>query len=348
MSEIIREASAPSVPDWQRTAHRRRVVHVDTWGHVRELIGWKRERILAVAEAAGTYYEPFDIRSIGTEKWRHIDNPQHGELRALQASLQRRLLRHVPMPKYIVGGVRGRSIRDNALLHAGNPVAVTIDLRNCFPNITHRDVFRAFSEGLGYRNDIAEALTKVTTFCGRVPQGAPTSTMIANLALKPMHDALAELAEDFGLVYSAWVDDLTFSGRDPVKVLQPAIEIIKEFGYAVSWNKIKVMRGWREPITVVGLVVNTGVSVGRERLGDIEAEILDLACDPVATAARLRSVQGRIAWVRSIRPSQGDRLERLADRVLSPIGLDGTAPKRTEIRACRRARRHVVRRVATN
>jgi len=336
-------AQSVLVPEWQRTAYERRVTHVDSWGHVRALSGWKRERIIEIAETAGRYYEPFDVRIVGKEKWRHIDNPQ-GELRALQTGIQRRILRFVPMPEYIVGGVPGRSVRDHARVHSGNPVAVTIDLRNCFPSITHRDVFRAFAYGLGYRNDIANALTKITTFCGRVPQGAPTSTMIANLALREMHDAIAEHAADHGVAYSAWIDDLTLSGRNPDHLIPRVLEIIREFGYAVSWEKIKVMRGWREPVVVVGAVVNNAISASRQRRGDIEREILALSSRAQVTQAQLNSVRGKIAWVSGLREPQGARLERLASEMLPVTGVAGERPIRVEYRRCARARRHACKR----
>jgi len=259
-----------------------------------------------------------------------------GELRELQAAIQTRILKRVAsgLPTYVLGGVPGRSIRDNGRIHSRKAVLVTMDLRGCFSSITNDHVYAAFAKGLCYGRDVASTLTRLTTLNGSIPQGAPTSTMVANLALLPLHRTLNTLASRRGLSFSAWVDDLAFSGPEAEDAIEEAMAAIHQFGFAVSRKKTRVMRGWRQPQQITGTTVNRVVSAGRSRVTDIEREILQVARRERITESDLRSIYGKIRFVAQLRPSQARRLESLATRVLPRTGCDGRAPVRVETRKC--------------
>jgi len=50
-----------------------------------------------------------------------------------------------------------------------------------------------------------------SSLLGHLPQGAPTSPMLANLAMKRFDQIVTKISADRGLIYSRYADDLSFS-----------------------------------------------------------------------------------------------------------------------------------------
>jgi len=307
--------------------------------HVARLLGMPWKDIERIASTAGRYYSPFDRRKTrGKGKWRHIDNPR-GVLKDLQRGIQRHILAPISLPETILGGVRGRSVRDHAEAHVGQPVLVTLDLSACFPRITRHAVYAVYTAKVGCSPGIARILTQLTSFQQALPQGAPTSPTIANLVLLDLHQELQVLARNLGLALTFYVDDIAISGARACEAIEPTIRAVMNHGHGVSRRKIVVAHsGMKQALT--GQVVNSVVSIDREKRRDIFQRILDLASSESPLDADLRSVRSSIAHVEYTNPSQGAVLRRLADRTLPDIGFDGHRPRTDETRACRHRRTH--------
>lgn len=308
-----------------------------SWRRLEDLLEVGRETIQAVAQQAGRYYQPFDRRKIrGTGKWRHIDNPQ-SELKALQRKIQRQLLAHFPFPESIVGGVRERSVLDHAKKHIQKLWVVTLDIKECFPSISNGDIFSVLRNYLGASTELANVLTRLTTFQHRLPQGAPTSPALANLALLPLCKKLFELAQRLELDFTMYVDDIAFSGDNAVFAIEPACRIIKEYGFRVSWQKTRVLSN-EKPQEVGGLLVNNRINTLRQSRRQIRKDIMSLAEIGAISERDLHSIWGRIRYVKYIRPAAGAVLEEFARRHLPEMIERGGMP-RHETRECRRFER---------
>src|SRR5258706_14279424 len=111
------------------------------------LLGYPRYELRRFTKIADDCYRPFHIRRPGTTKWRHIDNPIGG-IRKIQEAIRATILDSIVFPASMLGSVKGKSIRDNATAHIGQPVVCKLDLNNCFPSIYDKMVFRAFNDVL--------------------------------------------------------------------------------------------------------------------------------------------------------------------------------------------------------
>ena len=304
-----------------------------------QVLGVSHSDLKAIAAQAGGFYEPFDRRKTrGEGKWRHIDNPKE-ELKQIQRRIQRRILRRFTFPETVLGGVRKRSISDNAHFHVGQPVVVTIDLRDCFPRTSHQDVFGAFRRELDCSTPVASLLTQLTTLHRHVPQGAPTSLSVVNLTLLPLHDDILAVATSLGLRASLWVDDITVSGTRARDAIAPIISAVMRRGHAVRCKKVFVHPAARTQ-SVTGVVVNRKLSAGRLRVQEIRNRIIDLADQPLVPHNDLISVRGQIIQVRSICESQGQSLERLAAELLPAPGVSVPRARLDETRPCPNPSRH--------
>jgi retron-type reverse transcriptase len=301
--------------------------------HLESLLGRDRADIRRVANSAGRFYRPFDLRkTAGRGKWRHIDNPV-GELKLYQSRILERMFHDFIFPETMIGAVPGRSIKDNAALHLRQPMVVALDLRDCFPRISDREVYRVFTEVLGCSAEISALLTKLTTFQHRLPQGAPTSPAIANLSLLGLHDELIALAKSYGLNCSFYIDDIVFSGARALEVIERAIRLIQSHGHAVRRDKIK-----RMPIAgrqvVTGVLVNDGPSVMKDRRRVLRSRMSEIAHDGVVAEHELRSILGEVVWVSWINSAQGDAFRHATEELQRLPTFAGIRIPKGEVRPC--------------
>ena len=172
----------------------------------------------------------------GNQRTRQLNSTKI-ELKRIQKRILALLMSHVEIPTYAFGGVPKKDNIKNAKYHQGNKYIFTTDLRSFFPSISHNSVFEVYCNN-GYSPTVARILTKLTTYKHQLPQGVPTSTLLALLAFKPTGDKLYDYASQHNLKFSIFVDDITISSNVDFKHLVPDIlDIIVSAGYKISHNK---------------------------------------------------------------------------------------------------------------
>jgi retron-type reverse transcriptase len=98
-----------------------------------------------------------------------------------------------------------------------------------------------------------------------LPQGAPTSPVLTNIVCQKLDFLLTAVANRFGLRYSRYADDITFSSMH--NVYQPGSEFMKELNRIISEQNFHIKEsksrlqkiGYRQEVT--GLLVNEKVNV---------------------------------------------------------------------------------------
>jgi len=145
-----------------------------------------------------------------------------------------------------------------------------------------------------------------------LPQGAPTSPQLANLAGKRMDLRLSGLADSLGFQYTRYADDLSFSSDDArakTNVLARLVdEIVRDCGFVLNESKTSFMRA---PATMqtTGLIVNgTQPRVRRQIVRRVRAMVHQYRVGSLAEDEVSR-LKGYLSFIRMVNPAQAEKLE---------------------------------------
>lgn len=200
---------------------------------------------LIINEIDRFYYEKHEIKldKKGIPKIKNgiiqerVLNPSIARLKTIQKRIHKNILLKLPMPDYAFGAIKGRDNISNAKQHQGKKFIFSTDLRKFFPSINHKQVFEMF-RSFDFSPSVSRCLTKLTTYRGKLPQGAPTSPISANLVFIKTGKELSKFAKEYGLTFTSFVDDLTFSAPVDFKLeAHRIIEIVLSDGFKISHDK---------------------------------------------------------------------------------------------------------------
>ena len=183
-------------------------------------------------------------------------------------------------------------IRRCAEMHCGARWLFQFDLTDFFYDVTEVDVYRIF-QNMGYRRLVAFELARLCTTTrlpkyaprtyhrvfdpsvgydrqdlpyndqfGRVgvlPQGAPSSPILANLAAERLDESLLHFATQNGFVYTRYADDITVSATNLStsrgRVRSEIIRRIRESGFRENSKKCHIAGPGAKKL-VLGLLVD--------------------------------------------------------------------------------------------
>lgn len=158
-------------------------------------------------------YKSFTItKRNGTPR---VINEPRQSLKDLQEKVLAYLYKHAGQAKPCVHGFTPkRSIVTNAQKHCSPKTQhlLNIDIEDFFPSITFYRVRGLLqNKPFDFSYQVATVLAHLCTFNGVLPQGAPTSPLLANLTCRSLDNALMDLAKRHRATYTRYADDITFS-----------------------------------------------------------------------------------------------------------------------------------------
>lgn len=190
----------------------------------------------------------------------------------VSAKNKRRPLSHAFRP--------GQSIITNARVHTGRRFVFNIDLEDFFLSLNFGRVRGFFikDETFGLSPEVATILAQIACWKNGLPQGGPSSPIISDLITHILDVRLARLAKTYGLAYSRYADDLTFSTNRKnfpsavasvystvVEAWAPGPELmhaVESRGFKINLAKTRMQfRTSRQSVT--GLTVNRKVNVSQ-------------------------------------------------------------------------------------
>lgn len=260
----------PSLPPILTLGH---LAHLTGVGYV-DLRDWVRREI-------EDPYKVFRIkkRPLRTTKaaFRTICVPDR-KLAEVQSWLSRNVLSHGRANSASTAFAPGSTLMAAVQPHCGSRWLIKVDVRRFFESISEISVYKAFRR-LGYQPLVSLELARLCTRVGppsrlrltarwvrrapkyvatidryaahrfgHLPQGAPTSPMLANLVMLDADAVLSKVARTHGLTYTRYADDLTFSTLRADFNRQEATEVIKlvyrtlgRFGLEPNFAKTQVV-----------------------------------------------------------------------------------------------------------
>lgn len=280
---------------------------------------------------------------------RLIESPKQ-HLKMLQRRLLTQILDRIPPHPAAHGFRSGHSIKTFAEPHCGRQLVLKVDLKDFFPSV-HQARVEAIFMTAGYPEEVASLLAGLCTNATpmsiiregftsgpnrglasarlhqvpHLPQGAPTSPALANLAAYRFDRRLAGLAQFVGATYTRYADDLVFSGGEDFARVSNRFyirvcAIALEEGFEINTRKTRFMRRAMSQ-RATGLVLNSYLNVPRDEFDRLKAILHNCATRGTADQNRDQvpdfqaHLAGRIAHVGMVHPERGEKLRAIFDRI---------------------------------
>lgn len=265
------------------------------------------------------YYHKYRI-SKRAGGYRRIEAPRRF-LKLIQRWIYINILNTRELPSPVTGFVHGKNIFSNAEPHKPNKNLMVIDIKDFFPSVTGKEVYKVF-KSFGFPRKVSTLLTGLCTLDNRLPQGAPTSPVIANIVFNPIDLALQDSAKEWDCCYTRYADDIAFSGNEAFsrKDIKAVSDILKEWDFRINTKKTRIIgSGGRQILT--GLVVNTSGLPMRDKRRRWRAMFHQATLDPSKYVGQSKSLKGIASFINGYDSKLATKYFGVANKV-SELELD--------------------------
>lgn len=222
-------------------------------------------------------YGPDSVRYKKSSITKKNGNPReilapNGQLKKLQKQLLS-IFEEVAYYSHSCHGFRkNHSIRTNAKKHLGAKWVLKIDLEDFFPSIHYGRVFGLLTRApISLNPYCAKHIANILCFNGKLPQGAPTSPIVANMIAYGLDKELSLICKNQDITYTRYADDLTFSSKKPHishflwksdELADELKKLISHKNFSINPTKTKLKIGTNRK-TVTGIIINKKLNVHR-------------------------------------------------------------------------------------
>lgn len=286
-----------------------------------KLLETPRDVLCGIADRAESLYRDAHLLVAGKAP-RAIQKPK-SQLARLQRLIFERLFIEFRPHDCSYGG-KGKGIEFNAIQHLGCDYVLKIDLRKFYPNVHYAWVQAFFERRLGCIPPVASILRRLLTFKKGLPQGACTSTAVADQVLWAIDTRLHKALGARNIVYTRWVDDITVSAAFSLRTYIPFIErVFKAAGLRIhrQGDKRPTQFGPGEDALVTGLAITRdGISIPSCYVARIKAELQNAMYLSEGSRPQLpiyceETYWGMIQYIRRFSQKDADELMKLFRRV---------------------------------
>lgn len=286
-----------------------------------------------ISKNSESYYNVF-VKSVKS-KDRTLAEP-HPVLKTLQKRIISRIFSLVKFPQYLHGGIKTEDPRDffsNANAHCKAETAITLDIKSFFPSITTAHVENIFQHLFSFNPDVSKVLALLTTVGGTLPQGAPTSSYIANLVMWEKEYKLVASFNNQKLTYTRLIDDMTISSLSRLSseritsITTKIAGMLNHYDFNLHDGKKNVYsRSNPEKLMLVtGLWLNRGSPrLEKYRRVQISKEVIEIKKSVTHDVKRIfdlkyhkehNSISGKVALLQRLGHSRALRLRQILDEI---------------------------------
>lgn len=297
------------------------------------------------------------------------------KVKSIQWEVLKLIREYYPDTKPSVHGfAKGKSIVTNAEQHLNKNFILNIDLDNFFPSIHFGRVKGIFkSKPFEYPNDVATVLAHICCLDGKLPQGAPTSPIISNLACRKLDNDLRALAKRHRATYTRYCDDITFSftqtnyqnlPKQIVETRSGAVNVGEDLEAIVNKNSFKInnsktrLNGRASRMEVTGIKVNQQPNVSRKYIHEIRGMLhswraygLEKAQEHLEAKYKrqLRTettppfynvLRGKLLYLKMVKSASSPVYSRLANTFNELITSEGL-PEKSKLKASRKVANNI-------
>ena len=331
-----------------------------TLHHLAHLSGVSAQDLQEVAFRKVDAYRVFRVKKRGTpgkvpappRRYRTICVP-HAFLMRTQRWIAQNVLRPIDPHIASFAFAQKRDLVGAAKRHLNSKWLLKMDVRHFFESVSEPQVYRVF-RSLGYGALLSFQMARICTrlpehrrarspyskergdaalpyrrhALGHLPQGAPTSPMLANLAMRSLDQRLTVLAQKEGWTYTRYADDLAFSRTDKssrTAATHLSRHVARELDAAALVNhreKTSIAPPGARKILLGVLIDSDRPRLTREFRNNIETHLFALTNIKIGPAAHRqkrgfastigmrRHVEGLIAFAHQVNPAYAAKLYR--------------------------------------
>ncbi len=263
---------------------------MDSIHQIKQYINGNETYLFSALKYGSLSYNTFTIPKKKLDEYRTIAEPSY-ELKKIQNKLKTiltRFYKEICDYNFVgsTGTISGTNILSNARIHINKKHVLNIDIKDFYSNISLEKVEHFLSlKEFGFNRKECLYLLNLLSYKKRLPQGAPTSPILANLVCISLDSELKFFAARNGLSYSRYVDDLTFSSNKFIQIekLNELETIIGSYSLQLNTDKTRfTSSAFQQKVT--GLNVNTKVNIDQKKYKLIRAIVSDIIKNGVENA----------------------------------------------------------------
>ena len=265
-------------------------------------------------------------------------------LKPLLRQINKVFFKRVSFPDYLHGSIRGCDFITNARVHEGSVTVITEDIKGFFDHISEEHAYAIWRRFFCFGEAPSELLTKLVTNGGRVYQGSPTSSYLANLVFWDVEPNMVEALGVRGLRYSRFVDDITISHPSAIGNEEKTWAVAKVYamlgsrGFKPARQKHAIMNGIASR-TIMRVNVNDHLTITPAERHQVRAMVHQLGQrvrsgeNTPELRQLLSSAIGKIGRIQRLHPGYAEKLHLQARSIQSILDAMpySTGPVHTSI-----------------